>query len=921
MADTVPPSPAVSESKKPLVHVFGAGIAGLTAAHELALRGFKVRVFERDRALDARGTQSLAIGGLARTQYFQPSKPGSITFQSKKPETSEAAGPNIRNHPDTSTSVSLGLDQARPFPSLWLEFQDRPAKNYKPQLTQRSRNDLQSALKKLTRESVQKLGQFRIHIQPFYDQSLRKIEEVSVAGAPADSGDPHDDRARATKRAEVVAKKVLKQLNWDHILGHPVVRCEEPLPANTELGQPPTARNWVRVVLERVILPGEHGYRYFPSYYSHVFDTMRRIPIYDNNALPTARTTYDNLVALPTIGIASEKAPPFVTTWGPYSFPNSISRELVDLLNLSGLGITSKDIFQFSLRVLRYMLTSPERRKEEFENVSWWDYIQGHDPKACRPLYCYSKAFADLIQSSGRVLVALDGMWADARTTGNTYVQLLTDVLVPTANTHATLNGPTSAAWFSHWHMHLRRLGVQFIHGELTGFEQADPSTGRPPRYKPTVQIHSGEPPPEGGPDDYYVVAVDVLAAEQVTKKLPPLGVPAKLRGYTTLVPAKAGEPGTIQREPTQKPGMFSWDRLQTLSGIQYFYTTEFNLINGYLYTSDAPWRLSAICSPVAWQHQPIQEKSQYQSMLSVDIGEWMKGSPATGGKTAWESTPAELEQETSRQLIKALEQKKPGLASPDFIPPKPAYIHIDEGLVYDGSNPKQARLVRNKTPFLLPIVSDWKYRPGPDPWDLTKDVQPDPISDGVWQATHGGYYVHWDQLVFAGTYNKTFTRLTTMESANESARHAVNAILDHCNMKKRRHSASPVDLQVQEQFFATTPLGDYCRIWDPEANELPDVMLLREWDAINCNHGLPHPWDLLGVEVLPSMLSHLSAASPASATSTDAFAQVESLLRGLGTQSGHGGGEGLVGLLRRIRTHLEESLRRGAAGYRPPTS
>ena len=49
-----------------------------------------------------------------------------------------------------------------------------------------------------------------------------------------------------------------------------------------------------------------------------------------------------------------------------------------------------------------------------------------------------------------------------------------------------------------------------------------------------------------------------------------------------------------------------------------------------------------------------------------------------------------------------------------------------------------------------------------------------------VWQARHGGYQVHHNSLVFAGTWTKTFTRMTTMEAACESARHAVNAILDH---------------------------------------------------------------------------------------------------------------------------------------------
>ncbi|WP_233585760.1 NAD(P)-binding protein [Corallococcus sp. CA054B] len=920
MADTVPPSESgnkpETQSSKRRVHVFGAGIAGLTAAHELALRGFEVLVYETANALNSRGKKSLAVGGLARTQYFQASSEQPIFFQTDEPGPVHGTASPI--HPLTTSSVDLGLDQARPFPSLWIEFQNEPL-----ELTPRSTADLENAMAQLTRKVHDgSLGDdFVVHIQSFFDQSLDELQQVMNLPAEIE---------RSQGLATIIESKLRERLYTLRLPPERYLSKAEPRPANTELGQPPSARNWVRVTLERIILPGEHGYRYFPSYYRHVFDTMRRIPLYDNNSLPTSRTTYDNLVPLPSIGIASENHPPFVTKWATASFPNSIARESSGLSNLEYLGIQPQDLFQFSLRILRYMLTSPERRAHELEDISWWEYIEGASGNGgSGKLYRYSEAFTHLVQSSGRVLVALDGRAADARTTGNTYLQLLTDVIVPTEETHATLNGPTSAAWFSHWHTHLCRLGVQFIQATLKGFEAVNLRT-EGARFNPVVQYPHGE---QTFPttDDYYVVAVDVLAAEEITQAMPltqlqmDLSVPGRLRGYTTRVPVKRGEAGTRHRDPRTEVGLYEWDRLQTLSGIQFFFATELNVIDGYLYLLDAPWGLSAICSPVAWQHRPIQRLSQYQSLLSVDIGEWKKRAPDSGGRSAWESTPAQLKAAVLGQLGKALQRKEKGRPFLEFNPPEPAFIHIDEGLVYDRSDQDHAHIIKNNTPFLLPTAGDWKHRPGPDPWDPTSGAHVSShdrdLPHGLWQAAHGGYYVHWDQIVFAGTYNRTFTRLTTMESANESARHAVNAILDHCGGRHSKRPTPRPDSQVYEKLFATTPVGDYCRIWNPEANELPDVMLLRQQDAVNFRMGLPHPWDLLGIEVLPSMLSHLSAASPASATSTDAFAQVESLLRGLGMHSGHGGGEGLVGLLRRIRTQLEESLRRGAAGYRPPTS
>ena len=44
-------------------------------------------------------------------------------------------------------------------------------------------------------------------------------------------------------------------------------------------------------------LPGEHGFRFFPGFYKHVIDTMRRIPSFDG------RKVADHLVPTTRVGI------------------------------------------------------------------------------------------------------------------------------------------------------------------------------------------------------------------------------------------------------------------------------------------------------------------------------------------------------------------------------------------------------------------------------------------------------------------------------------------------------------------------------------------------------------------------------------------------------------------------------------------
>src|SRR5687768_4300854 len=51
---------------------------------------------------------------------------------------------------------------------------------------------------------------------------------------------------------------------------------------------------------DRPPLPGEHGFRFFPGFYRHLPDTMRRIP-------HGGRTVADNLVAASEVQIASKE--------------------------------------------------------------------------------------------------------------------------------------------------------------------------------------------------------------------------------------------------------------------------------------------------------------------------------------------------------------------------------------------------------------------------------------------------------------------------------------------------------------------------------------------------------------------------------------------------------------------------------------
>ncbi len=696
-------------SKSPFiasVTIFGAGIAGLTAAHELASRGFKVRVVEKQNSLDKHGESGMQIGGMARTQYARAHSPKTLF----RFDGSDAAHGSEDRSPDS------------------------------------------------------------------------EVEPIGV-------------------------------------------------------------------------VPGEHGFRFFPSYYHHTFDTLKKIPSGRARPAGPGSTVYDNVLATTMQGVSAGGINPFVMPREPLQ---SMPEMLANFQNLAKLGYTARDVETFLRQITRYMSSCSDRRAAEFENMSFWQLLRGYDYTTGTYAYEYSEKFTTDVKFMPKVLAAFDARWGDARTNGNTYIQLFMNYLVRLAKVDGTLNGPTSEAWFEPWvDVLVNRLGVEFSEGELQRFwlDEQD-------ELHYDVAWVSAEPKPvETMTGHHYVIcALDVVGAEQVTRDLPAVGVPGQLAGYCTRVCSEPFDRGTaFERDPNRELGLHPWDRLQTLSGVQFYYAAKFELVHGHMYFVDAPWALSSINAHQFWVDLPSLHSKGYNALLSIDVGDW-DNPGRDGGPNAWRSTRLRIARETWRQIRGSLEpQRSEWLA--DYGPslPMPMWFHIDDSIVFaERIDPDSDRVdwypAFNTNPFLIPIVGDWHNRPDGDPWDPSlTDENPEirhEIAPGVTQASHGGYWLHWDRLLFCGTWKRTFTRMTTMESANESARHCVNAIIDHFiernpQPNSRDHEirdAKDVGGPVPAGVLPWTQIGDYSRVWNIENEELPEFLPLKKIDKWFFAHGMPNP-------------------------------------------------------------------------------
>ncbi len=696
------------------VTVFGAGIAGLTAAMELSERGFDVQVVEAATHVTPQGRRDIAVGGLARTQYALVPLPV------------ERADLEAAARGERAPVAAIPLER----PHRWGD-------------TEADLDDAADAL----------LGPYRGFVV--------QVDRPALRDALAERGVPGE-------RIEVAT-------------GAPALR------------------------LRAAVVHGEHGFRFFPAFYRHLHDSLRRVRSGDE-------TVFDRLVPVHEQALAVGGRPARVLPRSGAAGADVLQRT-VDALS-EAVGVTARDVLLSTLRLLRYATTGRVRREASCERTNSFDYFTLTDPDGVDEggaRLDYSPAQEAFFRHCPRTLVALDGEHGDARTACSVWLQLMLPP-PPGAPVDAMLDGPTSEAMLEPWRRHLEAAGVRFFSGRL---KPLAPSDGR---FSLDV-----EPVLPGGLEgyqpnaDYTVVALDLLAVERLTRDLGGEFFD-RLRSFVHEVPTEPGGESCAPRDPETACGHLPWDGLQTLTGVQFGLGTRSELARCNLYLADSPWALSSIAQSAWWRRAPSLDSDGHLCWLSVDIGEArVKG---LCGGTLWGLDAAGIARETWAQM-------RAGLGSPRLA--TPLWFHVDQWLEFGDS-----RLQRNRSPFLVNPVGEWARRPGPPP--------------GRTELLGG-------QIAFAGTWLRTHTRLTTMEAANESARHAVNAILLHLDGElapPTPEPPQPASGRAEPLIPRSTAVGDLCPVWDPEEHEAEPLRFLKELDDLLFARGLPHVATILRLEQLP---------------------------------------------------------------------
>jgi uncharacterized protein with NAD-binding domain and iron-sulfur cluster len=403
-------------------------------------------------------------------------------------------------------------------------------------------------------------------------------------------------------------------------------------------------------------LPGEHGFRFFPSFYKHVTDTMKRIP-YDTNA----HGVFDNLVQATRTQLS--RVGRFEVTL-PDSFPQSIDDWVTALRALftPDLGISDEEILFFIDRLLVLLTSCEERRLAEYEKITWWDFVDAtHKSTAYQRL---------LAQGQTRSLVAMRAELGSTRTVGYILLQLYLGALNFGGSFDRLLNGPTTEVWIDPWVDHLKRLGVEMHSGlamKAFHLEGGRISKVTLEQGGQSIDVHA----------DFYIAALPVeIMATLLTDEL------------------KAGA-----------SSMANLGSLKTawMNGIQFYLANDVPVVHGHSLYVDSPWALTSVSQKQFWQGVDLGQygDGRVRGILSVCISDW-ETPGILYGKPAVRCSAEEIKSEVWAQIKAPLD----AAGSQELEDSNLLLWFLDPDIQF---GPPQ---VTNLEPLLINMVGSLQYRP-----------------------------------------------------------------------------------------------------------------------------------------------------------------------------------------------------------------
>ena len=367
-------------------------------------------------------------------------------------------------------------------------------------------------------------------------------------------------------------------------------------------------------------LPGEHGFRFFPGFYKHVTDTMKRIPFKDKNGNYQKDGCYANLTHTSRIMLGRNNKAPIVTL---ANFPRSLADLKLIIKDMTGgadSGLTHEEEVFFAERMWQLMTSCKDRRFNNYEKLGWWQYLEADR---------FSETYRHLlVEGLTRTLVASRAQTASTKTGGDIFLQLIFNMIDPDVNCDRVLNGPTNDAWLNPWKEYLLSRGVKYNFGKKA--TKVNMKNGQIDGVQ-IIDDDDDNAPPITVKGDIYLFCVPVermadLINTEMTTTDPTLNYIVELAKDT------------------------SW-----MNGIQYYLNEDVVINQGHVIYSDSEWAVTSISQIQFWKGYDLSDRfnGKVKGILSVDISDWLytkyKGvlaedcEPEIVKKYVWEQMKASL--------------------------------------------------------------------------------------------------------------------------------------------------------------------------------------------------------------------------------------------------------------------------------------
>ena len=407
-------------------------------------------------------------------------------------------------------------------------------------------------------------------------------------------------------------------------------------------------------------LPAEHGFRFFPGFYRHLPETMKQIP-----GPRPGQHVLDELVGADRMMFAREDGANELVTaaHAPASLEDFAAVAQFMFTVCTQLGISAVDQQFFVERLLVLLTSCDERRFGQWENQSWWQFVDAENRSPG-----FRRFLADGLT---RMLVAAQAQEISARTGGYILLQIVFDLSRAGGHADRLLDGPTSEVWIDPWIAHLRGAGVDLrTEHAVVGIECRG---GRIAGVR--VDHHGGQ---ETVSADHYIAAMPV---EQLRPLL-----------SNELVAAD--------------PHLAAMRRLRTrwMNGVMFYLHHDVPVIAGHTIYSDSDWALTSISQHQFWPRTDfaLLGDGTVGGVLSVDVSDWERPSRRTG-KVASKSSADEIKAEVWAQLKDALNDRGHVVLDDANL----AGAFLDEDITFP--NPSATA---NAEPLLINTAGSWADRP-----------------------------------------------------------------------------------------------------------------------------------------------------------------------------------------------------------------